>query len=170
MRLLPLVAVLFAVPACTGPCLRHSDCPAELLCMQRSCVMPPSDMDGDVPLASDGGPSMDGDATDAGPADGGMDAPMDAGTADALALVDARMEVDADMVNVDGGPLVDASTPDAGASDAGASDAAVPDADVPDAAVSDAGVPDAAVPDAAAPDAAPPTDAGATDAGEDAGS
>ncbi|MFT5354613.1 MAG: hypothetical protein ACI9KE_001820 [Polyangiales bacterium] len=130
MRVFLLTLWVLAV-GCVEPCIRHSDCPNQLVCQLGACVMPA--MDGDVPdgelLASDGATDADladvADATDADVADA-----TDADVADAT---------DADVADADVADATDADVADAGLTDA--TDAAADaDADIIDAGVQDAGL------------------------------
>ena len=86
--------------------------------------------------------SGDGGSTDGAPLpDADLDGPID-GPIDATIEIDASIEIDAGVVDVD------ASSPDASPPDASPPDASPPDASPPDASPPDASPPDASPPDA----------------------
>lgn len=134
MRVALLALCVIAV-GCAEPCIRHSDCPNQLVCQVGSCVMPV--LDGDIP---EGGVPEGGVAVvqDAAPdSDAGSDSGAD--VADATGLLDvgnlaADAAIDASLM---GGSLNDVG-PDAEEMDGGATDAGV-DADVDDSGAVDAG-------------------------------
>ncbi len=107
------LALAFAVWGCDGACVRNSDCPGMLVCMEGMCAMPIVEMDADIP---------DGEPGDGGVDDAETDAEMDAET-------DAEMDAEMDAG-------MDAGMDDAG--DADMSDADMSDADMSDADMSDA--------------------------------
>ena len=94
------LATLLLASGCNGACIRNSDCPAMLVCMEGMCVMPVVEMDAEIP---DGEPAMDA-GVDASDAD--ADADADAET-DADADADAGSETDAEA---DAGSETDAET------------------------------------------------------------
>jgi hypothetical protein len=133
MRFVLLTLWVLAV-GCVEPCIRHSDCPNQLVCQLGACVM--LAMDGDVPdgelFASDGATDADlADATDADLADVADADVADADVADAIdaggrdagfgRILDAESFTDVislDIPHLDR-RLLNPSTPDAGPVDAG---------------------------------------------------
>ena len=142
-----LVALWALAVGCTEPCIRHSDCPSQLVCSLGSCVMPAIDgdvVDGDSPEA--GRLSIDGGTDGTGISDAGMD------TNDGFeSILDGSTFADA-ILDI---PLMDATMTDAD-TDAGEMTDAGVDADLTDAGLTDAGLTDAGL-----------TDAGLTDTGDD---
>ncbi|MEM7607028.1 MAG: hypothetical protein AAF411_16865 [Myxococcota bacterium] len=145
---------LLLLHACSGPCLRNSDCPAAMFCGDGICRLPPSDADmpDAVDVSIDGSLdalSMDAELTDGAAMDSAADATAMDGGVDADAPIDADSPEMPDADDLDGGVPSDEGMLDGAPLDA----AMASDGDMP----SDASVPD---------DGSMPSDSGASLDGE----